>query len=97
LDEKRFKYFQDNIEKYPLVKIISIPPMYERISGSKVREQLCKKDPKAVDCFVPTDKRDDEEVDLIDDDALLTEDDLVKPTVAGKCCIAAHPGNRVHS
>jgi hypothetical protein len=40
---------------------------------------------------------DDDEVDLIDDDALLTEEDLVKPTVAGKCCTAAHPGNRVHS
>lgn len=65
LDEKRFKYFQDNIEKYPLVKIINIPPMHNRISGTVVRQQICKKDPKAVDCFVPTERKGESEIDLL--------------------------------
>lgn len=64
-DEKRFKYFKDNVDKYPLVKIINIPPMYNRISGTAIRQQICKRDRKAVDCFAPTDLRGEKEIDLL--------------------------------
>jgi len=64
-DEKRFSYFKNNIDKYPLVKIVNIPPMYNRISGTAIRQKICKKDRLAVDCFVPTDTRDGQEVDLL--------------------------------
>lgn len=64
-DEKRFNYFKDNVEKYPLVKIINIPAMNNRISGTAVRQQICKKDPGAVDCFAPTDMQGGQEVDLL--------------------------------
>lgn len=58
-DEKRFQYFKDNIERYPLVKIINIPAMDNRISGTAVRSSICKKDPKAVECFIPTNNKND--------------------------------------
>jgi nicotinamide mononucleotide adenylyltransferase len=64
-DEKRFNYFKDNIEKYPLVKVINIPAMNNRISGTAVRSQICQRDPKAVDCFVPIETENDIEKDLI--------------------------------
>jgi len=64
-DEKRFKYFKDNIEKYPLVKVINIPAMNDRISGTAVRTSICKKDPKAVDCFIPTEHNKGSEQDLL--------------------------------
>jgi nicotinamide mononucleotide adenylyltransferase len=64
-DEKRFSFFKKNIDKYPLVKIINIPPMYNRISGTAIRQQICKRDKKAVDCFTPTDTRDGTEIDLL--------------------------------
>ncbi len=64
-DEKHFSYFKNNPEKYPLVKIINIPPMYDRISGTDVRQRICKNTPDAVDCFVPTQTDNNKETDLL--------------------------------
>jgi hypothetical protein len=64
-DEKRFDYFKKNIDKFPLVKIVNIPAMNQRISGTAVRGEICKKNPNAVNCFVPTDIKNDKEVDLL--------------------------------
>jgi len=64
-DEQRFNYFKDNVEKYPLVKVINIPAMNNRISGTAVRSQICKRDPGAVDCFVPVETVNEIEQNLI--------------------------------
>lgn len=64
-DEKRFNHFKQNVQKYPLVKIINIPAMNNRISGTGIRQQICKRDKKAVDCFVPTNTRNGKEIDLL--------------------------------
>lgn len=51
---KRYDYFRSHADTYPLVKIVNIPPMHNRISGTKTRELINKKDSKAVDYFIPT-------------------------------------------
>jgi phosphopantetheine adenylyltransferase len=64
-DEKRFTYFQKNIDKYPLVKVVNIPPMYNRISGTKIRQLIGQKNPNAVDYFAPTTMQGNKEVGLL--------------------------------
>ena len=54
-DETRFNYFKQNIENYPLVKIINIPPMHDRISASQIRSMLTQKDPNVFNYFLPED------------------------------------------
>ena len=51
---KRYDYFRTHTDIFPLVKIVNIPPMHNRISGTKTREMISRKDPKAVDYFTPT-------------------------------------------
>ena len=66
-DIKRYKYFEDNIEKYPLVSVIKIPIQSEGISGSKTRKliQQYKDDLQfALDYFIP------EEVSIEDRQAI---------------------------
>jgi len=64
-DERRFNYFKGNIEMYPLVKIVKIPPMFNRISGTKVRQQVCQRDKNAVECFIPTETKEGKEIPLL--------------------------------
>jgi hypothetical protein len=51
---KRYATFQKNPEKYPLVKIVNIPPMHERISGTAIRQKIASGAKDAVDYFIPT-------------------------------------------
>jgi phosphopantetheine adenylyltransferase len=64
-DENRFSYFQKNINKYPLVKIVNIPPMHNRISGTRVRQLIGQKDSNAVDYFAPTITQGSKEVSIL--------------------------------
>ena len=55
-DIKRYKYFEDNIEDYPLVSVIKIPIQSQGISGTKTRKliQQYKDDLEvALDYFIP--------------------------------------------
>lgn len=52
-DIKRFDYFIKNVEKYPLVNVVKIPMQEEGISGSMTREKILRKDPDAINYFVP--------------------------------------------
>jgi phosphopantetheine adenylyltransferase len=52
-DEGHFKYFQTNIDKYPLVKIINIPSMHDRISGTQIRNLILQKNQNSLDYFLP--------------------------------------------
>jgi len=51
---KRYATFQKNPEKYPLVKIVNIPPMHDRISGTVIRKKIASGASDAVDYFIPT-------------------------------------------
>ena len=51
---KRYATFQKNPEKYPLVKIVNIPPMHDRISGTVIRQKIASGAKDAVDYFIPT-------------------------------------------
>ena len=50
---KRYDFFRKHPEQFPLVKITNIPPMHDRISGTKTRELINNKSPKAIDYFIP--------------------------------------------
>ena len=52
-DMKRYKYFEDNIEKYPLVRVVKIPIQSEGISGTKTRELIQQDIEQGIDYFVP--------------------------------------------
>jgi len=54
-DVKRYKYFQDNVEKYPYVNVVKIPMQEEGISGSETREAIQQDIDDALDYFVPED------------------------------------------
>jgi len=54
-DVKRYKYFQDNVEKYPYVNVVKIPMQEEGISGSETREIIHQDLDEALDYFVPED------------------------------------------
>lgn len=71
-DERRFNYFKENIDRYPLVKIVKIPPMYNRISGTQIRQGVCQRNKNAVECFVPTEIKNDKEI------VLLSKQDIAK-------------------
>ena len=63
-DVKRYKYFQDNVEKYPYVNVVKIPMQEEGISGSETREVIQQDVDDALDYFVP------EEVSIEDRDQI---------------------------
>jgi hypothetical protein len=52
-DIKRYSYFEKNIEKYPLVRVVKIPIQSEGISGTKTRELIAQDIDKAIEYFVP--------------------------------------------
>lgn len=64
-DERRFNHFKQNIQKYPLVKIINIPAMNDRISGTAVRAEISKKSPNAVNAFIPVETENGQEKNLL--------------------------------
>ena len=52
-DIKRYDYFVRNVDKYPLVQIVKIPPQEQGISGSMTRELISTSLDKALDYFLP--------------------------------------------
>jgi nicotinamide mononucleotide adenylyltransferase len=50
---KRYDFFKKHPETFPLVKIVNIPPMHDRISGTKTRQLINAKSADAVNYFVP--------------------------------------------
>ena len=52
-DVKRYAYFTNNIDKYPLVNVVKIPMQEGGISGSQTRELISKDIDKALNYFVP--------------------------------------------
>ena len=52
-DMKRYAYFEKNIEKYPLVRVVKIPLQAEGISGTMTRELIASDIDKAIDYFTP--------------------------------------------
>ncbi len=52
-DVKRYSYFEKNIEKYPLVRVIKIPLQAEGISGTMTRELIASDIDKAIEYFTP--------------------------------------------
>ena len=52
-DVKRYSYFEKNIEKYPLVRVVKIPLQSEGISGTMTRELIASDIDKAIDYFTP--------------------------------------------
>lgn len=51
-DMARYKFFEKNKEKYPNVKVVSIPPMFNRISGTQTRQKIANKEMDALS-FTP--------------------------------------------
>lgn len=51
-DLKRFKGLETNKEKYPNTTVVSIPPQFDRISGTATRKSIQNKEEGAVN-FVP--------------------------------------------
>jgi len=51
-DLKRFKGLEANKEKYPNTTVVSIPPQFDRISGTATRKSIQNKEEGAVN-FVP--------------------------------------------
>lgn len=52
-DVKRYAYFEKNIEKYPLVRVVKIPLQSEGISGTMTRELIASDIDKAIEYFTP--------------------------------------------
>jgi hypothetical protein len=52
-DIKRYAYFTNNIEKYPLIQVVKIPMQAAGISGSKARDLIKNNIDKAVKYFTP--------------------------------------------
>ena len=63
-DVKRYKYFIDNVEKYPYVNVVKIPMQEGGISGSETREMIQKNIDESLDYFVP------EEISIEDRDQI---------------------------
>jgi len=53
-DIKRYKYFEDNVEKYPYVNVVQIPSQEEGMRGSTVRKEIEKDMEQGLEYFVPT-------------------------------------------
>jgi hypothetical protein len=64
-DEARFNFFKKHPEKYPLVKIVNIPSMHDRISGTAIRQKILKNDKSVVNDFTPTVKKNNQEMPLL--------------------------------
>jgi phosphopantetheine adenylyltransferase len=62
---KRYDYFRKNTDKFPLVKIVNIPAMNNRISGTQTRSLIKSKDKHAIEYFVPTESQDGKDVSLL--------------------------------
>ena len=52
-DIERYKYFQDNVEKYPYVNVVQIPSQEEGMRGSIVRKEIEKDIEQGLEYFVP--------------------------------------------
>lgn len=52
-DIKRYAYFEQNADKYPLVNVVKIPLQAEGISGTKTRELIAKDLDEAIEYFAP--------------------------------------------
>jgi len=52
-DVKRYSYFDKNIDKYPLVRVVKIPLQAEGISGTLTRELIASDIDKAIEYFTP--------------------------------------------
>ena len=52
-DIERYKYFQDNVEKYPYVNVVQIPSQEGDMSGTKVRKKIKKDMEQGLEYFVP--------------------------------------------
>ena len=63
-DIKRYKYFEDNVEKYPNVNVVQIPSQKEGMRGSTVRKEIEKDMEQGLDYFVP------EEISIEDRDQI---------------------------
>jgi phosphopantetheine adenylyltransferase len=62
---KRYDYFRKNADKFPLVKIVNIPAMNNRISGTQTRSLIKNKDKGAIDYFIPTESKNGKEQSLL--------------------------------
>jgi len=63
-DLARFKGLEKDKEKYPNTTIISIPPQFDRISGTITRSQIQTKDAQALD-FIPPEIREKDQIKRI--------------------------------
>ena len=52
-DIKRYKYFEDNVEKYPYVNVVQIPSQEGDMRGSTVRKKIEKDMEQGLEYFVP--------------------------------------------
>ena len=52
-DVERYNYFEKNIEKYPLVRVVKIPIQSQGISGTKTRDLIQQDIEQGIDYFVP--------------------------------------------
>ena len=52
-DIERYKYFQDNVEKYPYVNVVQIPSQEEGMRGSIVGKEIEKDIEQGLEYFVP--------------------------------------------
>ena len=64
LDIKRYKYFEDNAEKYPYVNVVQIPSQEKGMRGSTVRKEIEKDMEQGLEYFVP------EEVSIEDKESI---------------------------
>lgn len=62
---KRYDFFRKHADEFPLVKIVNIPAMHNRISGTKTRQLINSGSSDAVDYFVPKVTKGGKEVDLL--------------------------------
>ena len=69
-DIKRYKYFEDNVEKYPYVNVVQIPSQEGDMRGSTVRKKIEKDMEQGLEYFVP------EEIITSKDDMLAIEEIL---------------------
>jgi hypothetical protein len=64
-DLKRFKGLEANKEKYPNTTVVSIPPQFDRISGTATRKSIQDKKESALN-FIPSEaKRDVDAIKVI--------------------------------
>jgi hypothetical protein len=64
-DDARYNYFKNNVEKYPLVNVVTIPPQEDSIKGKIVRPLISKDIDEAIDYFAPRDLLSETDKDAI--------------------------------